>query len=253
MHLKAIPIICLALFMVIISCSSKNPADGRGANLTEEAELAALWLSDEAFVPKDLAWEIQNKLALMREEYSAEIPEVNTEFKFPAETKSILAEIEPYAMLQVLWGTYHEWDSLNQYYGLDTIIIKDTLQAYLKLKFKEQINPFVVASSYSDLSGFEYAEANAFDGDGPNIYPWIVDGQLVFLVRYASGDCPPGCMYSKFWYFKTDSTQINLVGEFGYDLEWLENRIYPPWWEEIWPAYCHYRHRNSEDCLSWDD
>jgi hypothetical protein len=253
MHFKATHLICLALLMAILSCSSKNPADGGGANLTEEAELAALWLSDEALVPQELAWDLQNKLALLREKYSAEIPEVNTEFKFPAETKSILAEMDPYAMLQVQWGTYHEWDSLNRFYGLDTIIIKDASQAYLKLKFKEQINPFIVASRYSNLPGFEYAEANTLSGDGPNIYPWIVDNRIVFLVREAWGDCPAGCVHSKFWYFKTDSTTINLVGEFEFDREWLMNQIYPPWWEEIWPAYCHYRNRNSEDCPSWGD
>jgi hypothetical protein len=144
--------------------------------------------------------------------------------------------MEQQALQELKAGNYHEWDSLNRIYGIDSIIIRNEYFGWVRLTSKEHINPFVVAFEYSKLRGIEGASANGYGGDWPNTYPWIVDDELVFLVREAWGDCPSGCIHSKFWYFKSNGDQIDFIG--GYE----PGQELPAWWDEISPALYKYRH-----------
>jgi hypothetical protein len=241
--------IIIVISLVFLSCSSKNPSDSNEVTLTDEAQLMALWLSDEEFVPRDLALEIQNKLAILREQFSEEIPQVNNEFAYPAEPKIIGIALEADALEELRLGNYHEWDSLNQIYGVDSIKISSLYPYSVTLKFKRHINTLVVYQQYENLPGIQYAFPNYFGGDWSNIYPWMVEGRLVFLVRRAWGDCPMGCINNIIWYFKYDNTQFVLIGKVeDYDEIDIE---YPAWWEEIKPAVCKYWFYSTEECEMW--
>lgn len=236
----AIYLFGLIIALALITCTSKNPANGPEIVLTDEAQLAALWLSDEIHVPENLALEIQNKLELIREQFSDQIPEVNIEFVFPVNPQAVYLTMEDYAFGEVKSGTYHEWDSLNQLYGVDSIYIGSEEFRWINVIFNDYINPYILAPEYALLPGVKYSNEGISIGDWSNTYPWIIDGELAFLVRYAWGDCPAGCTYSKFWYFKSEGSQMVLAGNFEIDDDFYQNPSYPLWWDEIAPAYYKY-------------
>ncbi len=233
-------LIGLIIALALITCTSKNPANGPEIVLTDEAQLAALWLSDEIHVPENLALEIQNKLELIREQFSDQIPEVNIEFVFPALPNRIDLIMEDYAFNEFQAGTYHEWDSLNQLYGVDSISVEIDIFKLVAVFFKEYTNPFVLAPEYAKIPGVKNAGECGYGGGWSTVYPWFVDSKLVFLVKEAWGDCPAGCIYNNFWYFKTDGNNVELAGSFEIGDDWYKNPIYPSWWDEIAPAYYKY-------------
>jgi hypothetical protein len=116
------------------------------------------------------------------------------------------------------------------------------------LKFAGRLNPSLLAQYYGLLDGIVSIDITPIPGDFSNVFPWFVDGKLAFLFRQAWGDCPAGCMYSRFWYFKTEDTAFKFIGEFtaSYD------SIAPQWWQEIKHAYCKFRSGSSETCHMWE-
>jgi hypothetical protein len=260
--MKFIVIPCLLLFLPLSLFAQGWPSEDSDINPVDEARLAALWLSDSLFVPEDLAQEIQNKLALLRKKYSEEIPQVNIKFQFPAPAKTLIVMMKPHALEELKESNYHEWDSLNQANVVDSIVIDSThygREPMVRIRFKDYLNPFLTIPEYSNLNGIKYASALPFPGDWSNVYPWFVDGQMAFLVRKAWGDCPAGCLHSRYYYFKCNDDQINFIGEFGtpegeYKTpdEYRRAFKYPSWWEEIKPAICRYHRLSQDECKAID-
>jgi hypothetical protein len=242
MALRKIPIL-IFLVALIFSCTSELPtSNGDNPELTDEAKLAAIWLSDEPFYPVDLAQTLQTKLAELREEYGDAYPNVNVQFRYPAVPKELLFGFTQQAMQEVVSGDYHEWDELNEQYGVSEVIIRNVELGLAKLVFEDQVNPYFLGDLYETLPGVIYSEPNGLIGDWSNIYPWLVEGQLAFLVREAWGDCPAGCIYSHFWYFKSTSSGIRFIGEF------VTGEPKPGWWPEIEPALCKYIYGEAANC-----
>jgi hypothetical protein len=91
------------------------------------------------------------------------------------------------------------------------------------------------------LDGVRYAEPNGFVGDWSNVYPWRLDEGMSYLWRDAWGDCPAGCINSRFWYFRVTDAGIEYVGTFD---KWVDPE--PPWWGEAKSAYFRYRNWHYE-------
>lgn len=252
-------IISLLLFLTLTISAQGWPRDDADIDPVVEAGLAALWLSDSLFAPEELADEIQNKLALLREQYSEEIPEVNIKFQYPETPTALSLIMEPYALDKLNAGTYHEWDSLNQEFGVKDIVI-DTISYYklvvlVNLEFEDYLNTYLLSSKYLALAGVRHVRSVDWPGDWSCTYPWFVDGQMVFLIRKAWGDCPAGCMHRRYYYFICNNDQINFIGEFGTPEgefetpnEYRKAFQYPSWWDEIKPAICRYHRRSQDEC-----
>jgi hypothetical protein len=209
----------------------------------KEAGLMALWYCDELIASAEIYLRFDSALKLLRNTYADSIPEVNIPFQFPAVVSEILVGLTDSAALELQNGTYHEWDSLNTMFRLEEMeisMIYDIVR-WVKLTFKGQLHPDYLAPYYEQLDGVESASRNGYIGDWPNIYPWILDGRVTFLVRDAWGDCPAGCICSHLFYFKETDSGMECLGD------WLNCDPLPPWYEEAKAAMCMYL-RGDPDC-----
>lgn len=193
-----------------------------------EAETAALWLSGALAAPESLYHAIKAELATIRAEFRNVYPIVDSlAFHPPWIPGEILIGYSPGVCDEIRRGVYHDWDDLNAAFVLADF---DTLwwswgSCVAMLSFERRVNPKRLAEYYMGLRGVSYAEANVVGGDGPNVYPWEVDGMRTYLFRNAWGDCPCGCTGNEYWYFRVTTSGPVFV---GHQLGGEE----PEWWEE---------------------
>ncbi|TFH64250.1 MAG: hypothetical protein E4G91_06410 [Candidatus Zixiibacteriota bacterium] len=215
-----------------------------------EAEWAALWLSDALVAPESLYVQIRDDLALLRQTYGDSIRELREIEFVPHIYPTIIGlSVTDSAFSAIRAGLYHEWDSLNQLYGVDSIetINFGNLGYFVYLKSEKRLNADSLADYYRLLPGVLATGSDEFGGDWSNIYPWRVGNQRTYLVRLGSMDCPAGCIEERFWYFRMDGISIEYVGTFY--REWIGELPVPPsWWEEAKTAYCKFRHWPSGNC-----
>jgi hypothetical protein len=204
-----------------------------------EAELAALWLSGGLVAPGELYTRLHKGFKELRKLYADSIPEVKIPFIFPVEPSRIFLQLTRSAAEQLRAGTYTEWDTLNQIFRvteIDTTILFSR-HHYVWLEFQGFLHPAVVAEYYRNLKGVVLAGTNGYAGDWSCTYPWIHGDRLTFLVRKAWGDCPSGCIYSHFWYFKETDSGFALIGDWNSTMS-----AHPPqWWDEAKIAFLRYR------------
>lgn len=229
----------------------------------KEAELAALWLSDEIVAPESLYQQIRDGLSIIRSEYSdwdahkidpyGKFDPYGMHFRYRVEESRIKIGFTDSIVAQIRRGSYTEWDSLNALYRVTEIDTSwfgkiNPNTGSVHLKFKGRLNPDSLVHYYSRLDGINWIQIIPVPGDFSNVFPWFVNHKLAFLFRDAWGDCPAGCMYSRFWYFKTEYTAFKFIGNFtaSYD------SIAPQWWQEIKHAYCKFRGHSSETCHMWE-
>lgn len=209
----------------------------------KEAGLMALWYCDELIASAEIYLKFDTALKFLRNTYADSIPEVNIPFQFPSVVSQILVCLTDSAVQEFRNGTYHQWDSLNTLFRLeqmDTSVYFDITHS-VKLTFKGQLHPKYLAGYYEQLEGVVWAERNGYMGDWPNIYPWILDGRVTFLVRNAWGDCPAGCIHSHLFYFKETDSGMEYLGDW-------QNCDPLPWWhEEAKAAFCKYYY-GDPDC-----
>ena len=217
----------------------------------KEAELAALWLSDELLAPESLYQEIRDGLSIIRSNYGIweNFNPFSLHFQYNLVESMIFIRFTDSIVAQIRQGTYTGWDSLNTLYRV--IEIDTSWFSFIgsvKLYFKGRLNPEILARHYRQLDGVVGAEASSYGGDWSNVYPWIVDGKLAFLFRQAWGDCPCGCEYSHFWYFKKENGSYEFVGDFNSAIDSLA----PEWWQKVKWAYCKFRYIPDEYCSRWE-
>ena len=201
-----------------------------------EAEAAALWLSGDLVAPTDLYNELLNGYSRIRSAWADSIPELDQAvFVSPWIPGELLVKLTDDAIAELRRGEYHDLDSLNSYYRvaqIDTHLID--FIGWMHLKFEGRLHPERVSEDYSQVPSLLYAEPNGTWNNQAGNYPWHIDGGISYLFRYGWGDCPAGCIYNQFWYFKFKGIMgsIEYVGTFvmGEDPE-------PDWWDEAKTAY----------------
>jgi len=202
----------------------------------EEAELAALWLSNKIVAPQELYEKVLYGFSLLRSDYSLTIPEVNIPFTFPDLATGVWLNMSDTAVELIRSGNYDAWDYLNTFYGIadmDTFVFIDNF--IVTLSYNGRLNTYKLSQKYAVLPGVVRAErAGAVCGDWSNTYPWLDNGNLTFLVRNAWGDCPAGCTESHLYYFKMRSGEIDYIGDW-------DTGPAPSWWDEAKVAYETYR------------
>lgn len=199
----------------------------------EEAEHMALWLGGEVVAHDTLYEKLKNATALVRNTFRDTVPYLDSMgFVLFCRDDYLMLMMSSDAVQGALEGNYYQWDDLNSLYRATSIDISSRGVHNLKfvyLRFKGRLNPIVLGSLYVELDGVVDTEigSSGFPDRG-NIYPWITDDGITFLLRKAWGDCTAGCMYSHFWYFKVKDSGAEYVGDYLADYTTEP----PDWWEE---------------------
>ena len=92
------------------------------------------------------------------------------------------------------------FDALNARLGLRAVRpYRHT--GVLVMHLSERANLDAARRAYTAIEGVEYAEPDAYLGDGSDIEVAKSGGVWHIVVRKAWGDCPSGCLYKKMFFF----------------------------------------------------
>jgi hypothetical protein len=241
-----IALILIASGCFILSCESDDsPTNSQpppeptpiDSATYHEARLMSLWYGDDIEADSAFTERFYVNLYNLREKYADSIPQVNIHFVFPAVISQILVGLTDSAAEQYVAGNYHALDLLNLIFeatSVDSGFHFDFFKS-LKIVFNGIKNPLRLAEYYRNCDGVRYAERNGYMGDWACTYPWMVNDRVTFLVREAWGDCPAGCIYSHYFYFKETDTGMAFIGD------WQACQPQPDWWDEVLPALRKYR------------
>ena len=202
---------------------------------SEEAQLMALSLSGELQPPQALAREIEAHLTQIRAQYGNIDAAINSlSYRQPWVPSRILIGVDATTIQQIKEDSYRAWDALNLKYQLSD---KKIYSSFVVLSFDGILHSRHLANLYADLPGVQYAEPDGYAGDTPNIYPRSTPSGLTYLFRYAWGDCPSGCIYSKYWYFEITETGPQFIGAWNPQ----DQPAQPTWWPDAQANIDQYR------------
>ncbi len=169
---------------------------------------------------RELAREIADVLARIRHAY----PAVADIFARPpyAYGELILA-LEPWlfeavsSLLEDSTGpvalrTGHaDFDSLNARLGLSVVVNMFQFSGTVVFYFNEYLNVAAAAGMYAAMEGIEYAESNAYVGDGSDIDAVKTEGRWYVIARRAWGDCPAGCINEVLDFFIVNGDDVERI------------------------------------------
>jgi hypothetical protein len=189
--------------------------------------MMALWLSGDLQAPSHLYSTIVVQLSAIRREFGESTPQVQIGFRPPWVPGMILIKVTDEAKELLRRGEYRELDSLNAALGMaemDTSLLGAI--NLIDLTFEESFHPERLGDIYEGIPSVIRAGPNHYIGDGPNVYPWGRGSRITYLFREAWGDCPAGCIVSRYWYFECSGGDCSYVGYWG------GSTPEPDWWEE---------------------
>ena len=193
---------------------------------SEEAQLIALSISGEIQPPQFLSHDIEAHLTQIRAQYGNIDTAINSlSYRPPWVPGRIIIGVDTTTNQMIKEGSYRAWDALNLKYQHSETKIHSS---FVVLSFDGILHSRHLATLYADLPGVQYAEPDGYVGDSPNIYPRSTPSGLTYLFRYAWGDCPSGCIYSKYWYFIIMPTGPQLIG--SWDPQ--DQPSQPSWWSD---------------------
>lgn len=237
----------LLLALALNQCSDKQPTkptiDWRDT-LTYvetptddfEAETAAYSLSGTRLAPKYLFDKIYTELELIRSQHDS-VQGVRVEYIPFYPTSQLLALFDPVVTDSIRAGTYHAWDSLNDLCRLDTFYFE--WKDYMILKFEGNQNPSALYDLYEDLPGLQGVGRFPRGVDSPQLLLKMEGQEIKYFFREAWGDCPAGCMYSRFNYLTISQGTATFHGSFD-DFPIDSSMPYPSWVDtavQVWQDY----------------
>ena len=169
---------------------------------------------------RQLAGEIASVLSGIRDAYPAiEDITARTSYVFgellvglePQLFDAVASLLEDQTGPVTLQTGYAEFDSLNGTLGLSVVV--DLFPSFhtATFYFDEYLNVPAAAATYETVEGIEYAESNAYVGDGPDIDAVKSQGRWYVVARHAEGDCPSGCIYQELFFFVVDGTAVQMI------------------------------------------
>lgn len=111
----------------------------------------------------------------------------------------------------VLRTGHADFDSLNARLGLSVVVQIFQFSGTVIVYFNEYLNVAAAARAYAALEGIEYAESNAYVGDGSDIDAVESEGRWYVIARRAWGDCPAGCINETLDFFIVDGDDVERV------------------------------------------
>jgi hypothetical protein len=220
----------ILLLYLVASCS--NPFGKQDTDFTpkdnEEAELIALYLSEELIAPNSLYNQVLKNLAAIRSTFGDDFEPINhISFTPPWIAGCLIIRFDDTTAQKIANDEYHAWDELNEKYQVtDTTDISPL--GTIALYFEGRLHPWRLAELYVNLPGVVYTELNYRIGDFPNIYPRQTITGITYLFRNAWGDCPDGCIENEYWYFIFEGCHPIFIGHWAA----YENPEEPNWWNE---------------------
>ncbi|HEX5132782.1 MAG TPA: hypothetical protein VFX92_09875 [Candidatus Krumholzibacteria bacterium] len=237
-------LIPLAALALVASCGDEdratNPPPPQDQSTIDdtprenrEAEVAALWMAGELFAPGKLYEELRDDLSAIRDEYLDSIPETAIQFFPPWVVTQLIILPDNATWDKIRGGEPNPVDSLNVIFhatGLDTLRFS---WLWGLISYEGRLHPQRLAEIYAAQPGVIVAEPNGYGGDWDNMYPWKHDGHMTYLFRSGYGDCPAGCIFSDFWYFRRVDGHTEYVGAYSTE----NDPMAPDWWDEAKTAY----------------
>lgn len=105
-----------------------------------------------------------------------------------------------------------EFDTLNASLGLQAVELFPLFPSGpVIFHFSEHLNVDAAIRAYTAIEGVEYAEPNAFLGDGSDIDAYKSRGTWHAVVRKAWGDCPSGCLYQELFFFTVEGGEVDQI------------------------------------------
>ena len=165
----------------------------------------------------DLAREIAPVLSAIRDAYPA-VADVTV--RAPYAPGELLLTLEPWlfedvsALLEdptgpvVLRTGHAAFDALNEQLGLSVVVDMVPISGTVVLYFNEYLNVPAAAAAYAMLEGVEFAESNAYLGDGSDLDAVQSEGRWHVVVRRAWDDCPAGCINEELHFFTVDGADV---------------------------------------------
>lgn len=111
----------------------------------------------------------------------------------------------------VLRTGYAEFDALNARLGLSVVVQIFQFSGTVVFYFNEYLNVAAAARAYAALERIEYAEPNAYVGDGSDVDAVESEGRWYVVFRSAWGDCPAGCINEVLDFFIVDGDGVERV------------------------------------------
>jgi len=217
---------------LIINCSksTRTKCPSRTPKADEEAELIALCLSGKIVAPDNLYEQVLRDLAVIRSTWGDSIQNVDRiRFWTSWVPSCLILGFDDTTTQQLLDGVYDAWDDLNERYELTSMDTTHLARdGFVVLYFVGRLHSWRLAESYQDLPGVWAASPNYLPGDWSNVYARQTLTGMGYLFRRGWGDCPSGCLYSEYWYFRVGDNWPTFVGH------WVphEDPNVPDWWEE---------------------
>lgn len=105
-----------------------------------------------------------------------------------------------------------EFDTLNASLGLQAVEPLPRLPSGpVIFHFGEHLNIDAAIGAYTAIEGVEYAEPDAFLGDGSDIDIYESRGTWHVIARKAWGDCPSGCLYQELFFFTVKGGEVDQI------------------------------------------
>ncbi|MDE0098500.1 MAG: hypothetical protein OXM87_02630 [Truepera sp.] len=105
-----------------------------------------------------------------------------------------------------------EFDTLNASLGLQAVELFPLLPSGpVFFYFGEHLNIDAAIRAYTAIEGVEYAEPDAFLGDGSDIDIHKSRGTWHVIARKAWGDCPSGCLYQELFFFTVKGGEVDQI------------------------------------------
>lgn len=237
MHLAGRRIYSLLAFIVLSGCESAplSPLD-RALQETprenEEAEEIALLLSDKLVAPENLYLHVQDDLATIRALYGDSLPVDSILFRPACRSGAVDLELEPTAVDAIRAGTFTAFDSLNRRYeatAMDTSSIRYTPS--VSLFFRGRLDSKRLSEIYASSPAVQAAYPYYRFWFGSMLYVRNTSRGRGYLFYKGWGDCPAGCIYKLFWYFRSADGAIEYVGAWN-----PREQPEPSWWPEAGDA-----------------
>ncbi len=192
------------------------------------AALLAQCLTGAIRAPILLSSEIANELAMIEYTYGGEHPQIVDIPMRPPWGIWLIVEFDETTYAEVLNHQYDAWTELNEEYGVTDLEVL-SLQPIAVLKFEEALNLCSLALEYSNLPGVTEAWNEPLAGEVPTILVKTDGANRDYLYFYGEGDCPAGCTYREYRYFRI--VEYTAVPQFVGVRKSGDGEI-PPWWED---------------------
>jgi hypothetical protein len=238
-------LIPLAALAVLASCGDNPtnlPPPGDSPDTVtprenREAEEAALWLSGDLMAPQDLYETIRDDLAAIRNAYLDSIPDTDIHFFAPWAVTELIVLPDDATWDKIRNGEPNAIDSLNAVFRATDLDSMRIGRLWGLITFEGRLHPQRLAEIYAGQPGVILAEANGYCCDWDNVYPWKQGNTMTYLFRSGYGDCPSGCIFSNFWYFRRVNGHTEYMGTYSTE----NDHEAPDWWAEAKVAYHMFR------------